>query len=331
MADTFTISRNDFAFNFGKVFEKQIGLRLNPTEKEFRWDPGVVVTESLGFDFKNEYRPSLKFKKLPSTALKEVEIPRESLEVVVTVTDTILKLREVVKTFRVSELFRDERIVNIPLADRVDMGFFGGLEIGIFIKPRETDFESEALKRFWHRSQVIYSIIFELRSTIESEIFKLHYVNFGDDEKDVIYRIAWKDDGDVMTGEISDTFEVHINEELKDEFKLLQLDKKFGNFGTRLIFAGILREIIEGTLIRAEIQDLDDARVGDGAAYRFVKKMFDLAGCDIETSVELASGEGANDKSELAEMVSKVAQINAELGTFLQTFTFGEPGGDANV
>ena len=314
----FSVSRRDVAFNIGRSFDELVRLRKNETG-EFQFESGVVVEEPIGCDFKNEYRPVLRFNRLSPEIFKKLDLAPDSLNVIVTVADTALHLRKIVTKFCASELIESStaRDVRVPLKEQANMGFFGGLEIGVYLKPKHSDFESTD-KMIWHSSQVLCAARFEFKVATEDAVFRLHFVPFGDELKNVVYCVKWISD-DVISGVASDSFEVHINDELKNEFKLLESNKTFGPLGTRFLFAGILREIIEGTLKRiGDVGDTEIEAAGD-SAYGFVKNMFKAAGFvdDWSMYIQMANETNITDQSEVSEMALKVAQIIAESGSAL--------------
>lgn len=314
---TYTISRQDLAHGHMRSLDDLVLFRKNANE-EYQRKKGLVATEAIGFDFKKGSSPGLRFVRLPGSVTKDAALDLANLNIVVTITDLALRSRELVTAFPIAQLSQSGKDIEIDLNAHLNLGFYGGLEIGVYVKPSVTDF-ARSKEAFWSESQYVHSSIFSYRVATDSSLFEINYAPFGDDLRDVLYKVDWLD-SDVTRIPATSSFDVTINVDHKQEFELLQNSQKFGALGARFIFTAILREIIEGTLARADIDE--QVTIESDSAHFHLKNLFDSYELDFSEYAALARSESSSERSEAADIAARVAQLAAELGGFLSKQQF---------
>ena len=319
---TFTITRQDLAHGQIRSLDNFVSFR-SLDDEPFKFKTGVVRTDPLGFNFKQSLQPCLKFEKVDLEEKNDLGVSLKDLVVVVTITDVVLRIRELIVSFPLSDLSGvDGKLISIELEKLERLGFYAGAEIGVYVKPAQTNYEISS-DPFWSESQIVFSATFVIRAAIDSSLFEINYAPFGDQNKDVLFQVDWLDE-DVSRIPVSSSFEVSINIDYKTEFLLLQSNSKFGQLGARLIFASIMREIIDGTLLRAEL-DSQVTIESDSVQYQ-LKRIFEKLDIDFDEYAALAQSDSTVDKAEASKLAGQVAQIVANIGTTLSKQQFSREG-----
>ena len=298
-----SVTENDLAVEIkdpGDIFQ----FSYNGEEPVPDWQTRY---ESLGFDFKREYKPFIEIRPFEEQLFKEVDqaLSFDELQVNIIILDIDLGIRRVIHRGPVEGKL--ERI-DVSLIDplRPELAYTGGFEITCFFSRKSSLSENNG--SVWHKSQVIFIKTFKVAAKkSEGDLFPLRYKKL---DKKVFYYIQWIS-ANVSYEPSENCFEVIVNEDYQDNFKKLENDRRFGPVAVSLIVSDMIREVTLQTLRYAVL----DVECEDHSLQMQIKEIVEKNGGNFhELATKVQDDDDPLESLQVVSDVNMLVQKQAGLG-----------------